>query len=69
MAAYPDPPPVIPLPDTGVAQAAYAETLLSRLPVLFITAVPDHEALTPGLPWPATPSYTLALAPGFQISF
>jgi hypothetical protein len=28
MAAYPDPPPVIPLPDTGVAQAAYAETLL-----------------------------------------
>ena len=27
-AAYPDPPPVIPLPDTGVAQAAYAETLL-----------------------------------------
>ena len=23
MAAYPDPPPVIPLPDTGVAQAAY----------------------------------------------
>ena len=22
-AAYPDPPPVIPLPDTGVAQAAY----------------------------------------------
>ena len=28
MAAYPDPPPVIPVPDTGVAQAAYAETLL-----------------------------------------
>ena len=26
--AYPDPPPVIPVPDTGVAQAAYAETLL-----------------------------------------
>ena len=27
-AANPDPPPVIPVPDTGVAQAAYAETLL-----------------------------------------
>ena len=27
-AAYPDPPPVVPVPDTGVAQAAYAETLL-----------------------------------------
>jgi hypothetical protein len=28
MAAYSDPPPVIPVPDIGVAQAVYAETLL-----------------------------------------
>jgi hypothetical protein len=28
MAAYSDPPPVIPVPESGVAQAAYAETLL-----------------------------------------
>jgi hypothetical protein len=28
MAAYPDPPPVILLPESDVAQAAYAETLL-----------------------------------------
>jgi len=37
-AAYRDPPPVIPVPDTGVAQAAYAETLL---PVT-VTVVGNH---------------------------
>ncbi len=47
MAAYSDPPPVIPLPDTGpgVAQAAYAETLLpgSARPEMFpgIGALPE----------------------------
>jgi len=32
MAAYSDPPPVIPVPESGVAQAAYAETLLPGSP-------------------------------------
>jgi hypothetical protein len=53
MAAYSDPPPVIPLPDTGVAQAAYAETLLPG------SARPEMFSGIGALPEPATESHVV----------